>query len=337
MLSIHELFAAGSQALEAEHDALESTKVGILRAGNTGAVLADGSIVGKCHRQTWLRFNGTSIEDNDSRKGLMFAAGISNEDSWYSVLSRAWDGPILREEEIPIRWELEIGDTKTLVTGRPDLVIGTRAPKGIGIQKADGSWVKPLIGIELKLVSSVWTARDVGIQMKPKMPHLLQAAHYSWQMGVPFEIWYACRADFAVTGWAQKQFPYVGERGSELCEYNDKGEIKKVRPFIQGYRIDIREDGHIWWKACGPAETDWVRSPASVQSIENYYKAVLAVGEGKLGPRPKSTNADGSKGSFNLCDYCPLRPHCDATEKKPEEWLAPFKNTNNGSKAPPGS
>jgi hypothetical protein len=348
-VSIKEVFDRGLQKLVAKHAETESTKVGTLRAGNTGLLLGDGRVVGKCARLTYLRMKGIEVEEPDASRELMFAGGRGNEDLWIDVLKEGWDGPILREEQIAISWQTTSGIT---VTGRPDIVLcAPPAAEGQTLGKT-----VPVKGIELKLVSSLWTARDVGILLKPKMLHLLQAAHYSWQLGVPFELWYTSRADFAVMGWAANNFPRVGEPGSQRCEYGlyEKGpyelnpktgrkqmkkfrvsrevydrlpeekrvsDIIKVLPFAQGYELLWNSKDQLQYRpvmddgSFGP----WTFTVITKKGIEEYYQLVAAIDSTQVLPaRPVNLDADGQKGSYDPCNYCPLGKAgtCDRAEKQ---------------------
>jgi hypothetical protein len=336
-ISIKQLFEQGIASLQAEHDAAEGGKVGTLRAGNTGILMGTGDIIGKCHRLTYLRMKGINVEDTPENREHMFAGGRGNEDIWVDVLKRSWPGPILRESEIPISWVTKNGVT---VTGRPDIVLCENVPthevfqNGEKIGEAYTS--KPVKGIELKLVSSIWTARDVGILLKPKTMHLMQAAHYAWQLGVPFELWYTSRADFAVgSGWEQKNFPRQGKPGSERLEYNDKGGIKKVLPFAQGFELDITDKGQLRYRPVPSSvnpDPRWEYSIITTDAIARYYEFVASMEANKdLGPRPKNLEADGQKGGYSPCDYCPLGAKngnglCDSKEgtgkgKDFDRWL----------------
>jgi hypothetical protein len=309
MSRIQELFERGTAALVAAHAEQEKTKVGILRAGNTGLLLPDGRVAGKCARLTYLRYKGITVEEADHSRELMFAAGRSNEDSWLEVL-RAADPTLVirREEEIPISWHTPSG---VLVTGRPDIVIG---------REVNGNFT-PENGIELKQASSLWTVRDVGIMMKPKMLHLMQGAHYSWQLNIPFELWYTSRTDFAVMGWAQKNFPRPGEPGSERCEYNEKGEIKKVLPFVQGYELEWTSKDQLRYRPVG-GNAPWVYTVITKQSIISYFDTVATMeASDKLPPEPVNVEADGQKGGYSICGYCPLSATCESFNgSSVKEW-----------------
>jgi YD repeat-containing protein len=316
--NILELFQAGITKLAKEHQEKEKDKVGILRAGNTGILMPDGAPVGKCTRLTYLRYKGIEVEEHSQSTHLMFASGFSNEDHWVDVLTSSYPHKILKEEEVPISWTTASG---VLVTGRPDLVLLD-------------SQEKPLLGIELKQASSLWTVRDM-LNQKPKTMHLMQAAHYSWKLGVPFELWYTSRAHFAVTSkesWMLKQFPKQGQFGSQFCEYNPKGEIKKVLPFMQGYELAWDERGQLKARAIpqpGQQEQPWVFTIITQKGIENYYEKVATMeAKNELGKRPANLEADGSKSSFSICNYCPVQNVCDNWEKKGlKVWEEAVRNT----------
>ena len=170
---IDSLFYLGEILLEEEAERQEKEKAGELRAGNAG-LYSDGIVTGCCPRLALIRLEGYSIE-NKAPKARMFAAGRRNEDSWEEVLVPVFGKDrIKRESEIPIRWKLP---SDVIVSGRPDVVI----------LKEDKT--NPLLGIELKRVSSIWTALSV-LNGKPKAGHLIQTGHYSWKLGdLPYALW----------------------------------------------------------------------------------------------------------------------------------------------------
>lgn len=301
-----DLVKQGIQHIQDEHAASEVTKRGILRAGNTGLLLPDGSVVGKCARQTYLRLDGIEAGEDDASREFMFAAGRTNEDSWVDLFLRAGipqDG-IRREEEIPISWKTRSGRT---VSGRPDIVLG---------ETRQGTFV-PIKGIELKLVSSLWTARDVAIKQEPKAMHLMQAAHYSWKLGdLPFELWYTSRADFAINGWAQKNFPKQDQPGARYCQYNDKGEPLKTISFIVGYELDWNK-GVLEYRSLTTPGGKWTTTIVTKKAIEEYFELIDSMTQSDiLPPRPVNLSASGEKGGYSICSYCPLQQVCDKKESQ---------------------
>lgn len=298
-MNIGALLKAGFSHMQDEHAELEKTKIGILRGGNSGLADYDGTkwgVTGTCHRKTYLRLKGIDLNDIDDDRHIMFGGGRTNEDFWYDLISRTYPHKILREEEVPIKWTTDNG---TLVTGRPDMVLCDSA-------------ARPQLGLELKMASSLWTCREV-INGRPKQPHLIQAAHYSWKLGIPFQLWYTAYVDFAVTGWAQKHFPRQGELGSDYCAYNEKGEIVKTLPFQIGFELRWEADGTLSFKRADTTDK-WQHTIITSARISNYYNVVANMEEkDTLGPRPENLKFDGSKMSWNMCDakYCPLAATCD--------------------------
>jgi len=311
MSQIKQAFDLGIKRLQAKHDAEEKTKVGSLRAGNAGFVTADGKFVGQCARLTYLRHIGINVQEIEDSKEHMFAAGRGNEDLWMQVLREGWPGKILTETEVPTRWHTDNG---IAVTGRPDIVLCNQ----------DG---KPEHGIELKLVSSVWTARDVLFQGHPKLDHITQAAHYSWQLGVPFEIWYTSRVNWPVVGWMQKNFPKPGEFGSEHCNYNNKGEIKSVNPFVVGYELKITKES-VMYREAG-SKYEWQKSPVTIDGIMTYYNFIATMTEtDRLPGLSLNLDADGQKLAWSKADYCALGDLCcgdKSGETSVKNWLVKVK------------
>lgn len=319
-ISINQLYDAGIKRMAEAHDVKEVEKFGILRAGNTGIVLSGGKVAGPCARQTLLRLEGMRYELIEDNKRLMFDAGLSNEDIWVKSLeegirAQGQDLVVKREEEIPIKWTTPSGVT---VTGRPDIVIG----------RMEQDIFRPKLGLELKLASSVWTARDTGVMLEPKLIHLMQSAHYSWKLDVPFQLWYTNRAEFAVgSGWEQRTFPNQKDLLTDVLEFGQsKGKVtvKKILQFRQGYEIEWTGNGQLKYRPLlSEKELPWTFTPITKEGIVNYYEAVVAQRvEKKLAPRPLVLKADGSPGTYNACDYCPLKYLCDSSEKNYEHWMS---------------
>lgn len=375
-INIARMYSAGVQRLTEQHAAKEVAKVGEFRGGNTGLIALGGKVIGACGRLTYLRFKGiTGIDEPEDNKKLMFEAGLANEDIWSEILTLGMEvlaedlpaGLVLRrEEEIPIRWQLPSG---TWVSGRPDIVV-CQTEKAEEIKLTPFGGYEPISleryiphkGIELKLVSSLWTGRDVGLEMEPKIAHLMQGGHYAWALGqqvlaglygpcdtshvvngaIPYELWYTNRAEFAIgSGWEQKVFPEPKgkehprlERGTTK---NKQGVTvttnKKLLQFRQGYAIEFTAQGQL--KYCvldedGQQASEWRLTPITLKGIQAYYSEVEAQDEVGPMPPPVVLKADGSDGSYSQCDYCELKKICfsaDKRRKKPvvetmDEWVA---------------
>jgi hypothetical protein len=342
---IHELFKKGQENIKKKAAEVESTKLGVLRAGNAGLLFEDGSSTGACQAKTWLRFRGIVTDklqqegDLNSRE-LMFEAGRINEDAWFAVMEASgWQGKILREEEIPIKWSLP--KAGTLVTGRPDMALLDETGK-------------PVIGIELKLVSAIWTARSVLINRVPKLAHLIQAAHYSWKLECPFEIWYTNRTDFETKAdFSLDAYPQYGEPGSEHFTYRfykseadpktgkfkqkgidnemqflllrEAGEnvyanVAKYKPFVQGFKLQFDTQGRLWYiDACNP-DAEAQLTVVTRESIERYYESVATLT--KVPKEPLTMKPSGKKEAYKLSAYCELgRKCCKYQEGKDiEKW-----------------
>lgn len=334
---IKNLFIKGQSKIIQEHDEYEQKKVGCLRGGSVGMLDNFGNYAGTCPSQAYLRFHGVVSDPVSSSRELMFEGGRLNEDGWFNILKKAWDGPILREDELGLEWTTENG---TKVTGRPDIVLC----KDSDIE--DSHRPIPVVGIELKQVMSLWTARDILFNKEPKTNHLMQACHYMSIMNVPFELWYTNRTDFAITGdWCKNLFPKYGTPGSEHCEYayyrlgqinprtgrpvkskinKDEYELGLVRgdevvadvlkvvPFIQGYQLEIRES-NLWFRDAMVTDSSWVRTEINIDDIKRYYNSIASLET--VPAEPINIKFDGTLGNYNLRDYCSLGNLCCAYNK----------------------
>lgn len=336
---ILELFQRGQKELQRQHDEAEGLKSGVLRGGSVGIAMtasATTDVAGNCPAQAFLRFKGINIsglEQGTSTRELMFEAGRTNEDSWYTVLKAATDLDIKREEEIPVDYTLEDG---TRVTGRPDMVL-------MGIDN------KPVRGIELKLVSSVWTARTVLITKTPKLSHMIQSAHYAIKLAeqhglpepLPFELWYTNRADFETKAdFSLEAYPRYGEPMARHFAYRfyqvaadpstgkfsrksltekeylarlELGEQveaipAKYLPFIQGFHVIIREGKVFYQDALAGPEAPLFPTVITTERINRYYR--LVAGLQKVPAEPITIKVDGKRENFKLSSYCPLGRMC---------------------------
>ena len=302
-INLREMWRQGVESIRLAHRSLETEKVGTLRGGNSGALLPDGRIIGKCHRLTRLRMDGIEVEEPSKDRLIMFEAGLANEDIWDKVLrSGDLNGySILREEEVPTKWTTTSGIN---VTGRPDLVL---ADKESGEHK---------LGLEFKMAASLWTARDVLIQRKPKLPHLIQAAHYAQQLSIPFKLVYTSYVDFPVMGWAQKLMGKLNPREYPVQVDDKTGLVKKVLPFIKIYDLNWEgKGGTLQWKE--ESGSQWTDTGMKWSNIQAYYEMVGYQAQTEdLGPRPSNVDAKMEhKKGWHFCDYCPLSDACDKYDK----------------------
>lgn len=358
------LLHAGIADEEAEHRAAEGGKLGTLRGGNSGCmVLTDEGprTIGGCARKALLRMLGIEVAEEEEgqahSKQLMFAAGHFNEDAWARSLGRVWQGKLLRETEVPTRWETSNG---TPVSGRPDIVLA----RNEGREGSEGTTTTPVLGLELKQLSSIFTAGAI-LADRPKVEHLCQAAHYSWQLGVPFDLVYISRVNWNVMAahqpWVGRQFPRYGGRHSEWCVYklgepqdatpdttykNGKVkpgkpakpafyEIKRILPFVHGFNLRWVDDGtgsegtadsaswRLEMKPSDLGDDAWQPSLITQDGIREFYEsAANAQQTDALPPRPAQLDADGQRAKYDPCGYCPLAPVCDSYQgSSTKEWL----------------
>lgn len=338
-ISIKELLIRGNKKIKAKQDEDEKKKVGNLRGGSSGILFDDGSHAGHCMAQAYLRSKGIQTEPDKGTRELMFEAGRTNEDSWYQVLlASGYSDPILREEEIPVHWMTK---NKVSVTGRPDIVLCDSA----GL---------PLRGIELKLVSSIWTARTVRINKTPKMGHVIQAGFYMWQLGVPFELWYTSRTDFECSSdFNLQSYPAYGTVGSEGFTYRfynlvadpSTGRFKrraiseeqfnlnkdtsdceavpgKYLPFTQGFELTFDNKGRLWYRDVSSSNGEAKLTVVTKAAIENYYESLSTLAT--VPEEPLTIKPDGKKENYKLSQYCGLGDLCckNTAGANIQEWAS---------------
>ena len=307
-VNLRELWLKGLANDRAEHAAGEKAKVGNLRAGDSGAMSRQGDIIGGCPRRAYVRTQlGLEVESPEPSNLLMFELGKANEVVWVDKLKRSWEGTIRCEEEIPIAWSTRSG---MRVTGRPDIVLCDKAGK-------------PVLGIEHKAICSVWTAKSATFGNQPKVKHVVQAAHYAWQLRIPYRLVYTQYVNYAVPQWAGRMFASKPEH----VELNDKGEVKHVKPHETVYEIHISDEGQVLYRLEPPVGGDdsdhpYTATPVNVADIERFYEYTSQMHERKvLGQRPKSVNIDGSKAGYDECSYCPLSEVCNKHENSWDRWI----------------
>jgi hypothetical protein len=341
-LNVGKLLWEGARRLIEEGNAEDAKKQGVLRAGNagmmgedeeTGQLIAVGGSPNACPRRTFLRFQGLKQEAVDDRRihvERMFDQGRASEAFFRKRLEAALpkEYKVLAEEEIAVKWTTSSGVD---VTGRPDNVI---------VKVSDNS---PVIGIENKCLSSLWTATSTVFKGEPKTDHLIQAAHYSWQLGkIPFELWYSSGSVYALPNHF-KYLPQKGELRSELLGFYE-GDNPKANSVVTpevGYKLRFDAEGYIEYRQVSYKggedwSDEWTRSIVSIDRIRNFYEFVASMqSSGLIGPRPDSIVANGkSEGSYSPCKYCELSSICDKHEGKGlNKWIKEvikFLSVDNG-------
>lgn len=329
--SITERFKIARKKDREEYKAKEVAKLGNLRAGSTGMMAQTGDIAGSCHRKSHLRSLGLEIEEPTEDKLIMFELGYANEDRIVAILNSSLgpDEVLLREEEIPIEWTTTNG---TKVSGRPDIVIC----KSVHSVREDGTselTQAPVLGLELKSVHSVWTAREVLFNRHPKTANLVQAAHYMWKLGIPYKLHYRSYSQLGQGGsdWLARMLPKPGQPLSEYVDFNDKGKMKHVKQFDCVYDLRFTESGRLQFKLEEEPESLYTNTIITRQDIERYFEYVSKMSANKdLGPRPMAIDPQGGKLNYTDCDYCPLQATCDTYEEMGyDRWLKEVNNVIN--------
>jgi hypothetical protein len=215
----------------AKKQAEETDPTGKWRGGSAGCITNSGAVLGTDPREAVLRFLGVQMPtDYDTQ--LMFDAGLTNEDSFCELLEKNGVS-FLREEEIPVSYELDNGEK---VTGRPDVVL-------VNEEKA------PVMGVELKLICSPFSAADKAAWFKGNVDskHLIQACHYAAFFDVPWVLAYTSRVLYSFPYYAakdrkaeEKHMIYPDHRA---IRRSDNGKPFMIRPFQSFYDITLADDG----------------------------------------------------------------------------------------------
>lgn len=269
------LFLEGRKIASAEKSQQEQTKVGTLRAGNSGALVGE-HVIGKCHRLSLARFLGLE-EPKEDGTYCIFESGEANEDVWKAKVIKSWPGKVTGDVDYPMAWEID----GVKITGRPDLVfLGTDD--------------KPEFLVELKVIESVQSAASLFYERKPKTDNLLQAAHYSLKFGMPAILVYTFSGKGDIPFWCIKK-------------YNIPKGVK-MSPFKMEFTL-FWQDGVLGYV---DQDGESVMTIITAQSIEDYYKLILDMQrEEDLYLRASSLDVHGGQQPWNSCDYCSLNEVCN--------------------------
>lgn len=344
---IKQLFEDGIRKQIEEGNAREAEKVGTLRGGSTGMIDEYGTIIGTCAASAYLRFKGIKTSQVDTDKELMFAGGRLNEDHWLSVLKTSYKGIIKCEEEIPTCWETDQG---IKVTGRPDIVLCND----------DGS---SKCGIELKQVMSINSAYNVLVKGEPQLKHLMQAAHYMWQLDCPFELWYTNRNNLDMPSWMEfREFPKPGQPGSESLSYRfyRKGNINpktgkpkkhqlteteymsgrfnntftvasKITPFVKGYKLML-QNGILYYQDANHPKSPWIQTIVTIDNIKRFYNFIGDMDYyGKVPKEALNLSPHGDKLGWSYSQFSDLQEldPCHVSGMPLGEWLDKVKRKFN--------
>jgi hypothetical protein len=260
----------------------EKDKLGVLRGGTTGHMDADGNVSAQCHRKALIRYLGLQ---KDPGSTSWFDMGHANESLWVDKLKKVWPHKIVMEEEYPIVWEVD----NVSITGRPDIVL-------LGV---DGN---PVAGVELKSIGAVNSAGEVAFEDKPKLANLLQAAHYSSQVKVPFHLVYTCFVKGPLPYWAQKKY---GQ--------------KELNPFIKEFKVEITDAGQIQYTK---EDGRIVKTPFTFAGIVAFYRLVIDMADKKsLYSRFKDVSIDNTELPYDACKYCVYNEACDNYDQDYDRWI----------------
>lgn len=303
-MNFHEVVKAAHRKSVADRKAEAELAEPKLRGGSAGAVI-NGKSFGACQRISLLRGQGVDLPIVPAVATFnQFAGGYANEDIVYKQLVDGGvpEDRIRREDEMPVRWTSSNG---TAVTGRPDIVV------------LDDSG-RPETLFELKSVVSLWTAKSVHYELKPKSDNLIQAAHYAMHLDTPeILLVYSNRSQFHLSTaprWLQNKFP----PGTYDVEFKDNGDPMKIMAFDRVYRLKWNDEGCLTYWTEGldvPVVTHLTKD-----SVTAYYESVAQHLHGEeMPPRPGKLAVDGSK-TYLPCQYCALSDTCDEFETNRAEW-----------------
>lgn len=321
MKSTAELIAAGIKAQQAKHAEGESAKLGAYRVGSSGVIALGGKVVGNCMRLAYLRSLGIEVEATSSDREHMFAGGRSNEDIWSELLLAANEAGLVikREDEYPVSHRLPNGK---LVMGRPDIVLGGWE-QGFDANGGADLFFKGERILELKAVSAMKTAVEVGTLHRPKLEHVIQAIHYGMRLNLPVELWYTSRVDFNLTDKAIDQVP----KGLPNVQYSWNEKAFKILPFIQGFTLRVTETGQVAYRAIGVKDAPEHFTIVTTHGLDTYFDQLSRMEEtDSLPPMPSKLDLMGGEASWRKCDYCPLKPVClDRKKGSVKDWTEAAK------------
>lgn len=299
-----------------EHKEQEKAKLNTYRVASTGIKGENAPFVGVCPRKALLRFHGIEVEeDSIVRQGRtwMFEAGRKSEEILQSLLTSAgFDTYTDSDKEAEVIFATKAG---TKGSGHPDL---TKKPE------------KDLI-IECKMIGSVWTAKSVSLDSKPKMAHLIQLTQYMKAHGTAGKLLYVQYIDFQIPPFPDplNYCPKPGELGSHILDYRERKHRQsgnkymapfKIYPHVTIYNLSICDEGFVSYKREDRPWENAVPTIINVKDIERYSEALdECSAKDILPPRPENIEADGKKASYSMCDklYCPLAATCKACDDKP--------------------
>ena len=294
----------GMFALHKKHQEKEKARLGSVRGGSAGAIVG-GEVMGECARKAHLRSKGieTPLEESIT---LMTSQGEKNEDIWIEELEAAG---LKVKTQGDLKLELPMhGNT---FYGSPDIVI---------VDEKD----KPIVGLELKNLSAITSAKKRHNELMPDVKHLIQSAVYSKTMGdvyklgkpLPYQLIYSSRSlwhTFAMPKNAQAALV-----ANPIDVKYQWGKAFNLQPFHRIYYLFWTETGKLGFETLGKKYITDITG----ESIDIFYKAVLIDIEKQknLGPRPSTKDVLGKK-AYSPCNYCDFSDMCDQYENDYDVWI----------------
>jgi hypothetical protein len=292
-INIRSLLEKGHAALAAEHAAKEQALRGHPRIGSAGIVAADGNVYGTCHRKALARELGIEIPA-ELHTDIMWKAGESNEWHWARILGKA-GCKLMPTDQDKIKHKIE--GVPLYLLGSPDVRILADDTTG------------PVMGLELKGIFGYTTAELVYLRNTPKNDNLIQAATYSYCLGLPYALCYTNANYFPVNFFDRKK--YDG--------------LKSIPPFYRIFYMEWRDDV-LWYR--DETQEQWVKTIITPQAIEDFYRLKEEMKARKdLGLRVMTNYVGGKEdrwGPHGACGLCEFKAACDRydSNKDYDEWLS---------------
>ena len=156
----------------------------------------------------------------------------------------------------------------------------------------------PQFGVELKGIQSAYKAKLISESGAPSSDHLCQAAHYSWQLSIPFYVTYASYASF---------YKVKPGRWHFYCNW-DEGSFYFIRP-DNGVRV---------------------RTVITADGIKRFYQLVLLQQQAKqLGPMYDPSPVFDGDPSYNKCKTCCFKEACNRY-KEYDDFISACKLISEG-------
>ena len=285
-----------------------------LRGGSTGARIqgTHGPVsIGCCPRKAQLRVLGVE-EPFGLSKSFMFQGGHGSEEYLNKSLEAAWkeqdpQNLFFPEGIVGVRWSTASGRP---VTGTPDGLFAAPA----------GDHVALLKGIEAKCMSSGFTLINSVLKEKPNTSHLLQAGHYAWQLGIPFDLVYISRVNFGLHYWMKGM---IKDLEPHPCyQFAENGEHFAFSPTEAVYQIEWHNDRLVYHTPQG----NRIETHVKTGDIRAFYDHVdQSLNDKTLADKGSSKDILGDT-AYLPCKYCPHNQHCPsvpngASGDAYEAWL----------------